>query len=176
MELRMLSEGEIVSRIDMLKSREKRVLNQKRLLEQGNCLISFTMVIPGEIKVTELITKCFKIGKNLIDEKLAEHRIRIIESETRFLATGLEGFWVLNAKSTFVKELMIEIEESRDLGRLYDIDVIDSAFRSISRMQLGYPARKCLICEGRAHECSRSQKHEYPELIKTTYEIMQNYI
>lgn len=172
----MLSKRETVSRRDMLEARERRVLKQKILLDYGDCLVSFTMVIPGEIKVTDLITKCFKIGKNQIDEKLAQNNINVIKTETRYLATGLEGFWVLNANVKFVKKILIEIEESRDLGRLFDIDVIGSDFSSISRTQLGYPARKCLICEGMAHECSRSHRHTYPELIKKTYEVMRKYI
>ncbi len=172
----MIESKDYVSRVDMLRARENRAAKQNALLEKGQCIISFTMIIPGAIKISNLIKQGFDTGKNMIAEKLVKNKIDTILFESRELITGPEGFWVLNAKSVIIKQLMIEIEELKDIGRLFDIDVIDSEHRSISRTQLGLQPRKCLICEYPAHECSRSRRHDYIDLIEKTYEILKTHI
>lgn len=57
------------------------------------------------------------------------------------------------------KKTCMEIEESTGFGRLVDLDVYQSPHSSISRTDLGYPSRPCLLCERPSHECSRAQRH-----------------
>ncbi len=69
-----------------------------------------------------------------------------------------------------IKNITIAIEESSQLGRLFDIDVIDVNFEKLSRKSF----RKCLICEKQAQECGRSRKHSIEELQNKVEEILEN--
>ena len=60
---------------------------------------------------------------------------------------------------------MIALEETK-IGRLYDIDVLEKENTKISRKDLGFPERKCLLCNNPACQCGRSRKHSIEELRK----------
>ena len=68
-----------------------------------------------------------------------------------------------------IKNITVAIEESCELGRLFDIDVIDISFEKLSRKSF----RKCLICEAQAQECGRSRKHSVEELQNRVEEILK---
>ena len=68
-----------------------------------------------------------------------------------------------------IKNITVAIEESSELGRLFDIDVIDINFEKLSRKSF----RKCLICEAQAQECGRSRKHSVGELQNKVEEILK---
>ena len=65
--------------------------------------------------------------------------------------------------------MTVAIEESSQLGRLFDIDIIDINFEKLSRKSF----RKCLICEEQAQECGRSRKHSVEELQNKVEEILK---
>ena len=66
---------------------------------------------------------------------------------------------------------MIALEETK-IGRLYDIDVLEKENTKISRKDLGFPERKCLLCDNPACQCGRSRKHSIEELRKKIYGII----
>ncbi|EAW4416356.1 citrate lyase holo-[acyl-carrier protein] synthase [Salmonella enterica] len=63
------------------------------------------------------------------------------------------------APAMALKQHMSTLEMSHPLGRLWDIDIIDSDGKSLSRRELGHPARPCLICQQDAHLCARGKHH-----------------
>ena len=64
---------------EILDCREKRVAIQNEMIKKYNKpVISFTMNIPGPIKINNEIKKAFDIGKKLILEKLKENNIECI--------------------------------------------------------------------------------------------------
>ena len=154
---------------EVLNCREKRVAIQNEMIRKYNKpVISFTMNIPGPIKTNNEIKKVFDIGKNLILEKLKENNIEILEIQELNENTGNELFISTNLLAEKIKNITVVIEESSELGRLFDIDVIDVNFEKLSRKSF----RKCLICEKQAQECGRSRKHSVEELQNKVEEIL----
>ena len=146
---------------EILDCREKRVAIQNKMIKKYNKpVISFTMNIPGPIKINNEIKKAFDIGKNLILENLKENNIKVLEIQELNENTGNELFISINSLAEKIKNITVAIEESCELGRLFDIDVIDINFEKLSRKSF----RKCLICEEQAQECGRSRKHSVKEL------------
>lgn len=97
-----------------------------------------------------------------------------ISTEARLVQeniTGYEGYLVVKADGYQVKKLMIALEETK-IGRLYDIDVLEKENTKISRKDLGFPERKCLLCDNPACQCGRSRKHSIEELRKKIYGII----
>ena len=154
---------------EILICREKRVTIQNDMIKKyRNPVISFTMNIPGPIKTNDEIKKAFDIGKNLILEKLKENNIEILEIQELNENTGNELFISVDSQAKKIKDITITIEENTELGRLFDIDVIDVNFKKLSRKSF----RKCLICEEQAQECGRSRKHSVEELQNRVKEIL----
>ena len=154
---------------EILNCREKRVAIQNEMIKKYNKpVISFTMNIPGPIKTNNEIKAAFDIGKNLILEKLKENNIEILEVQELNENTGNELFISANSSAEKIKDT-VTIEESSELGRLFDIDVIDVNFKKLSRKSF----RKCLICERQAQECGRSRKHSVEELQNRVEEILK---
>ena len=154
---------------EILNCREKRVVIQNEMIRKyKKPVISFTMNIPGPIKTNNEIKKVFDIGKNLILEKLKENNIEILEIQELNENTGNELFISTNLLAEKIKNITVVIEESSELGRLFDIDVIDVNFEKLSRKSF----RKCLICEKQAQECGRSRKHSVEELQNKVEEIL----
>ena len=60
-----------VTAADMMAARERRAERQKELLEQGGALISFTLNIPGPLKLSPLWERGFNEGCRLIEARLA---------------------------------------------------------------------------------------------------------
>ena len=155
---------------EVLLSREKRVAIQNEMIRKyRKPIISFTMNIPGPIKTNNEIKRAFNIGKNLILEKLKENNIEILEVQELNENTGNELFISANSLAEKIKNITVAIEESSELGRLFDIDVIDINFEKLSRKSF----RKCLICEAQAQECGRSRKHSVGELQNKVEEILK---
>lgn len=156
---------------EVLSSREKRVAIQNEMIKKyKRPIISFTMNIPGPIKTNNEIKKAFDIGKNMILEKLKENNIEILEIQEIDENTGNELFISINSLAEKIKDITVVIEESCELGRLFDIDVIDINFEKLSRKSF----RKCLICEEQAQECGRSRKHSVKDLQNKVEEILKN--
>ncbi|HHV42513.1 MAG TPA: hypothetical protein GXX72_06700 [Clostridiaceae bacterium] len=62
-----------------------------------------------------------------------------------------------------IKLLLVKIEETDPLGRLFDFDLWYEG-KQIKRSELGLPARRCLICSDFAIICSKEQRHTLREL------------
>ena len=65
---------------------------------------------------------------------------------------------------------MVSLEDQDRIGRLFDIDVLRPDACKVSREDLGFSPRTCLLCGQPAHVCSRSRSHSVAEL---TAEISQ---
>lgn len=162
---------EDVSLQEMLAAREQRVYLQTQLLQQyKKSLISFTLNIPGPVKVLPGVPEAFLEGCRRIEALLKERLILVQHMETIKEKTGYEAFYSVDANPDFVKELMVSLEDADRIGRLFDIDVLRTDGSKVSREDLGFPPRTCLLCSQPAHVCSRSRSHSVAEL---TAEIRQ---
>ena len=170
-------EGSIPSLEEVLKNRENRSLFQKKLSDKfpEQTLISLKCNIPGPVKNNETIRQLFEIGKTEIEGSLSTKDYEVIYFKEINLPTGPECFYVVNGLPIDIKQLMIEIEEQKELGRLFDNDVLynkNGLIESISRKELKYPLRQCLICKQDAKSCGRNRTHQLEEL----YEKIENII
>lgn len=148
----------------MLNAREIRVERQSKMLLNGKCIICFTMNIAGPYKISSVIEKAFDEGMNRIVSMLKVYRIAPLQTNVYKEITGVEGYISVNADSDKIKRLMVQIEDTFPLGRLFDIDVIKSNGEKVSRSDINMAGRRCMICESEGAACARSRKHSVEEL------------
>jgi len=157
---------------DMMTCRDRRADIQKELLQEyGHPIISFCMNIPGPVKTNSLIRRAF-------DEGCEEIRKAVNESAWAFSSpteiherTGDELILSVYADATDIKKRMTFIEETHPLGRLFDIDVLDTNGEKLSRPRY----RTCLICNRQAQDCARSRRHTAQELFDSIMKLLSAY-
>lgn len=185
MDLLELYAGEEASLPELLDRREERSWRQRELLEKDRgSLVSFTLNIPGPVKNFPLAGQAFDEGLRQICGQLERHRIAILHREEFRVRTGYEALFIVHGdspdpgageESRKIKELMIDIEETHPLGRLFDIDVLGRGGTRESREALLHESRTCIICGGPARVCSRSRAHGLDELRRTVMAMLRNY-
>lgn len=152
---------------EILAAREQRVQTQQQLLEQyKKPLLCFTMNIPGPEKYDRDVSIGFCVGNWLLADAIPRQRI-LYHSQKREI-TGCEAYYVVDMPARQLKQLAIELEDIDPIGRLFDMDVLDTDGRKLSRDELGYPRRKCLLCQEDAVVCARSRSHELYQLQRRT--------
>ena len=153
----------------MLEARERRALRQHALLEHYHLpLVSFTMNIAGPVKNSPSIRRGFALGRDLLLRQLMRVKARLVYREEIDEITGCEGIYVVDLPASTLKEITLEIEDNTDLGRLFDMDVLDPNGEKLERGA----ARRCLICGKPAQKCARSRTHSVSELQKKTAELL----
>jgi len=150
----------------ILSAKEKRVLKQQMLLNRffGASLISLSINIPGSLKLSHEAVVIHEIAYEAILVILERNAIVLLEKSTQIAITGAETLLTCKSDASFLKALMCELENRHPLGRLMDIDVLDSTGKSLSRTSLGLGKRRCFVCEQEAVLCARAQKHSYEDL------------
>lgn len=162
--------------LEILDSREERAEKQKDILrDYPFSLISFTLNTPGIVKDNELYRKIHHDGLEKIIGLLKNEGRSIKYKEVRAKNTGSEAFISVDLDALELKKLMINIESSHPLGRIFDIDIFDRSHRQISRIEIGLGSRKCLMCDKDAKVCMREKNHSYQELIHRIEEISLEY-
>ena len=167
-----------VTVLDMALSRERRMYKQHELLKKYNLpLISFTLNIPGAIKTNDEIRRAFNLGNTLITSTLRMKRFRLLHREEHHTFTGDEAFYVVDAPLKALKQAMLESEELYKIGTLFDIDVISKNGLKVSRTELGFNEKKCLLCSKNAKDCGRNRTHSADELLskRTRKDCLCNY-
>ncbi len=109
---------------DMLNARERRVWMQEQLLSEfPGVLVSFTLNIPGPVKVLPLVPEAFAFALSEIVSALDTAKIPVLKRSLILDKTGPEAFLCVDADALAVKRLLVPLEDASDLGRLYDIDI-----------------------------------------------------
>lgn len=157
--------------LEILASREQRAHTQKALLEKyGKPLLCFTLNIPGPVKFNRDVSIAFFVGNRLLQDAL--RGIRVLYRQLDRKSTGCEGYYVVDMPVMELKRLAVEIEEADAVGRLFDMDVLDTDGRKISREELGLPRRKCLLCDNDAAVCASTRAHGLEALQERTGFLM----
>ncbi len=167
------TEQETVSIQDMMFCRDRRVQLQEQLLQSHDCpLISFCMNIPGPVKTDALIRRAFDAGTTEIMKALAAHPDwQIAARHEIHEKTGDELMLSVTADARTLKDVMSQIEETHPLGRLFDIDIIGTDGRKLSRPRY----RSCLLCGRQAQECASSRRHSAAALFARIQEMLAAY-
>ena len=120
----------------MLNARERRVWMQEQLLSEfPGVLVSFTLNIPGPVKVLPLVPEAFAFALSEIVSALDTAKIPVLKRSLILDKTGPEAFLCVDADALAVKRLLVPLEDASDLGRLYDIDIIGRDGKKISRSE-----------------------------------------
>ncbi len=158
---------------ELLTAKEVRSARQQALLARyKTSLLSFTLNIPGLEKVFPLAEHTFRRGLEEIRNQLKRNNAAIHFQEDVVTKAGYEARIAVGIAPEILKTWMIEIEDHSPAGRLWDIDILSPQGVIISRTDLGYPLRKCLLCPETAHACSRSKRHDLKELNAEVRRIM----
>ncbi|SUY48213.1 citX protein [Clostridium putrefaciens] len=149
---------------DILVDREKRVRFQEELLDRlGKTLVFIRINYPGVKKDNSISRAIIIVMDKLLDAMFGSVNV------FKLITVSAEGpniTMILDKQSLEVKKMCVEIEDNHPLGRCVDIDVYSSDDkRSISRMSLGKPPRKCFICDESAMICVRAKNHEFKEVV-----------
>jgi holo-ACP synthase len=171
-----MMEGIEISLRQLLEARDKRAERQKKLIEKYDSpIITFTVNMPGSRKKTPVSERVFKEGYCELVNSFSGKGVSLVYRETHDFITGSEAYIVASADEKDLKEFVLQIENLHPLGRLFDFDVIGRNGTPVSREELGYPRRQCLLCENDGHVCTRSRSHPMEELIGVVHSIAETY-
>lgn len=156
---------------DILICREKRVFEQKRLIEfYEKTLIFMNVNYPGIIKNNNITFGIMKFMNKSLIEKFNPY---IVYKNFIITAEGPVLTLIVNKDSRETKKITVYIEDKYFLGRYVDISVYDKNNSKINREMVGLKPKRCYICGGIKKSCIKSQTHSIEEIkkfIKGKYE------
>lgn len=160
---------EEVTLAQVLAAREARAAAQKRMLAAYRVpLVSVTMNMAGPVKRTGLSDFAFRDVVERLEEALGPDLAGREETDA---PTGLEVILACARPAEELKALALELEESQEVGRLYDVDVIGGDGGKLSRSR----PRTCLVCGGPALPCARSRAHGLPAVQAATDRLLREF-
>lgn len=159
-----------VSLKQILISRDERVKKQQDILKQYKYpIISFTMNIAGPVKTSPAIERAFFEGVRLLEESFKKSGI--VYQEVNIKETGCEAIFSICDNATKIKDICVGIEDTKYIGRLFDMDVIDTDGCKLERKTL----RSCIVCNSPGRNCAVSRAHSVEKLQEVTNELIENY-
>lgn len=179
--MEIFSNGRVVSLDEVLQNKEWRQNYQETIETKypNKVVLGIKLNIPGPIKTNASLKKVFELGWNKIINSLKDKKLEICFFNLYLdKITGPEGVVVVSGDIIPVKKEMITFESNFLLGRLFDIDVMSKTDKNyqLSRTQLGFEARKCLICEQDAKICAKTQKHTLAEIYREIEKLIEKYM
>ncbi|MGL4403334.1 MAG: citrate lyase holo-[acyl-carrier protein] synthase [Fusobacteriaceae bacterium] len=159
---------------DFLQEREDRVERQKELLEKfGNSLLVVRSNYPGSNKNQYPSMEIVAVVAKEVEKILHEN---IIYSDMRETLEGRIYTLVADMELIELKKKMVHLEENHLLGRFLDIDVYGKEGLSISRRDIGYPSRKCYLCNEAAVICTREMAHSQEDIKRHILKGYEKYL
>ena len=157
--------GEAVDFLTVLDNREwrSRLQDKLKVTNYDKIVISAKLNIPGPIKNNDILQKIFMDGwQTFVAGLECNSQYEMLFAER---VTGPEAFITVDGNLAAVKKTAILFEETYVLGRLFDIDVMANgqADYQLSREDLGFGPRLCLICGKPAKVCAKEQNHTLDE-------------
>lgn len=128
------------------------------------------MNIPGPVKLDRDISIGFWVGTQLLKRSLCGRKI--LFQQLNYKSTGCEGYFVVEGPATALKRLAIDIEDTHPIGRLFDIDVLDTDGRKLTREELGFSRRKCMLCQQDAVICAGRRAHSLADLLEKVHYLL----
>ena len=152
----------------ILRARDARAERQQTLLSGlGRPLLSFCMNIPGPVKDSPLIRRCFRTGLSA----LREWELPLLSWDERYEPTGPELLCAVDMDARTLKNICLSLEDGAPVGRLFDMDVIDSDGKRLSRDE----ARPCLVCGAPGRGCASRRLHPPEQLQAAVKTLMEEH-
>ena len=163
-----------ISLEQLLESRDARAKHQQELLSAwpGHTLICLTVQFPGARKRTE---KSLVVGGAGLAALLDKFGSVTHFTQVKDLVSGYEAYLLVPLPAALVKRLCCEIEDTHPLGRLMDIDVLETG-HLLDRASIGLPPRRCLLCDKEVRYCMRAKTHTWEELLLRIDEMIKTYL
>lgn len=162
-----------VTLMQILEAREHRVAVQQELLHRyQKPLICFTMNIPGPLKLTPLIARGFADGCRALLRCLQEKNIAVLHWSATENETGCEAFCVADASAKSLKTITVSIEDGSPVGRLFDMDVLDTDGKKLSRDTVAGKSRDCIVCGAPGQGCASRRLHTVTQLQAATTALL----
>lgn len=157
-----------VTLAQVLKDREDRVRLQREMLDAYRCpLVCFTMNIAGPVKISPLIERTFHEGLEALLGEIPEHTI--CEKRVQIAPTGCQALLSVSMEAGALKRICTGIEDKNALGRLFDMDVLDTDGRKLERSQ----QRGCIVCGAPGRGCAAGRLHSVGQLQAATRQIIE---
>lgn len=157
--------GRRVTLEQVLAARDARAAAQQAALAKFNKpIVCTTVITPGPVKDGVIPRYLFGAATDAVDVVCSARRWIVVWREILWKNTGPEAIYVVDSEAERLKIALVDIENRLRLGRLWDLDVITPRDGRVSRRALGYPPRRCLLCDEPAHACGRARRHSTEEL------------
>jgi holo-ACP synthase len=165
-----------VSLEQMLAAREQRAARQAAALACfSKPIVSMTVVMPGPVKDGWLPRRVLSEALKQLEAVSDKRGWHVLSREVLWRETGPEALYVIDAEARMLKSATLALEENQPIGRLWDLDVLAPGRGPLSRQELGFRPRRCLVCEQPAHACGRSRVHPLEELLSTIATIVHDH-
>ena len=157
----------------LLASRDARAAHQQALLTAfpGHTLICLTVQFPGPVKRS---ASTLVVGGAGLAALLDKFGSVVRHAQVRDLETGYEAYLVVPLPALLVKKTCCQLEDTHPLGRLMDMDVLESG-HLLDRASVGLPPRRCLLCEEPARYCMRARTHNTEELLEKIEQMVADF-
>ena len=164
-----------ISLDQLLASRDRRWHRQQELLREhpDETLLCLTVIMPGAVKRNRFSLVVAQAATEAMRVAFADS---ITWMEKRDLETGFEAYAFTTHPLLDAKRMACHIEEEHPLGRLFDLDVIDTTGTPVSRSAIGAEPRRCLLCQQEARFCMRNHTHSREELQARIEKIVDEYV
>jgi holo-ACP synthase CitX len=164
-----------ISLDQLLASRDRRWHRQQELLREhpDETLLCLTVIMPGAVKRNRFSLVVAQAATEAMRVAFADS---ITWMEERDLETGFEAYAFTTHPLLDAKRMACHIEEEHPLGRLFDLDVIDTTGTPVSRSAIGAEPRRCLLCQQEARFCMRNHTHSREELQARIEIIVDEYV
>lgn len=155
---------------EILQGKEERYNLELKLLDEfKRPILCLTVNYPGPNKLNE-------VSKLIFEEALKSLRgFRFALTLKGENPAGPYFIGVLCEEALEAKLKTIEIEERHPLGRIFDIDIIDYPFRVVSRRDLGFAGRRCMVCGGEVERCVIESRHPLREVLTEIERMVRDY-
>lgn len=161
---------------EVLNFRELKAEIQSELLSRGGngIIASLGMNIPGPVKSGPSIFRAFQEGIKCLEQLIASQKGNILAKVILEEKAGYAAiYFVKEIDCRKLKKDSVMLEESHFLGRLFDIDILNSSGEALTREMIGADKRTCLLCGKDAKECGRNRTHSAEELQQKVFEIIR---
>lgn len=155
----------------VLAAREARAATIKSLHKRypGSCVAVFTVVYPGPVKRSPETIRLFEAGVSALGRVIQRNELIPLLFEAHEKDTGDEAYLVVKTEPGFLKMELCKLEETVPYGRLWDMDVTRPSGKAITREEVGFPERGCIVC-GKAGRACYSRGLHTPEEVRAAVE------
>ncbi len=152
----------MIEHVNWLRQKEIKAMMINQYIEANKVtVVSMRLNIPGPEKKPDWSNKLFEMGSRVLEQhlnKMGYAYDTILETNA---SQYYEHLMILAVKGSAItiKQQMIELENSSEIGRILDIDVMDSDGNCLSRSDFKMEQRQCYLCHNAANVCRREQRH-----------------